>query len=361
MVAVTAAARLPGLTALRGETPRVYRHDNPRSRAIVQGLSRLHRPYRPTPWLFNTHLQLVFLNARKKADALPYDHTEPLTMADGGRTALYWLGYRLPPETPTVVVLHTITGSPASMQEPVRDLHEATGWRVVLCLRRGHADLPLATPKINILGCTKDLREQLAVIGARFPASVLYGVGSSAGSGLLVRYLGEEGDRAVFRAAFAYCPGYNTDEAFGKAHPFYSRLMAKKLAKQFIRPHAARLSHLRTTKRLHAARDLAEFHDHGYELAGFSSLTAFADASNPMREFTGITRPLMILNSEDDPVCRIDNIDPYRQAMAAMPNVILVTTAQGSHCAHYEGWRARSWAAGLMGEYFLAEHALANV
>jgi predicted alpha/beta-fold hydrolase len=220
------------------------------------------------------------------------------------------------------------------------------------------SDLPLPVPKLNILGCTQDLREQLEVVRSRFPQSVLYGVGSSAGSGLLVRYLGEEGDRALFRAAFAYCPGYNTDDAFTRAHPFYSRLMAKKLAKQFIRPHAPRLGHLQTLRRLSSARDLAEFHDAIYELAGYDSLAAYTAASNPMRVFSGITVPVMILNSEDDPVCRIENIEPYRQAMAAMPNVILVTTAQGSHCAHYEGWSPRSWAARLMGEYFQAVAAV---
>ena len=42
--------------------------------------------------------------------------------------------------TPTVVVMHTITGSPESMREVVRDLNRYTGWRVALCLPPGHAD-----------------------------------------------------------------------------------------------------------------------------------------------------------------------------------------------------------------------------
>lgn len=332
--------------------PRVSCHDNPQTRHILHAIPRLQRPFKPTPWLFNTHLQLIFLNARKKSGALAYDQTQPVKMTDGGYTALYWLGYHLPATTPTIVVLHTITGSPRSMHELVQDLHQHTGWRVVLCLRRGHADLPLPVAKVNILGCTHDLRTQLAAIQKNFPHSPLYGVGSSAGSGLLVRYLGEEKEKSVFKAAFAYCPGYNTDEAFGKAHPVYSRIMAKKLTKQFIRPHSTRLAHLPTLKRLQFARDLADFHDHSYELAGFDNLAAYCAASNPMRVFEHITTPLMILNSVDDPVCRIENIQPYRAAMAQMPNIILVTTHQGSHCAHYEGWMARSWAARLMGDYF---------
>ena len=62
----------------RGQVPHVHAHDNPQTRRLLDALPRLHRPYRPTPWLFNTHLQLVFLNARKKTDRLPYDRIQPL-------------------------------------------------------------------------------------------------------------------------------------------------------------------------------------------------------------------------------------------------------------------------------------------
>jgi predicted alpha/beta-fold hydrolase len=340
--------------------PQVHCHDNAQNRHLVSALPQLHDNFRPTPWLFNEHAQLVFHSLRKKKqNAAPlYDHYDLLTMSDGGHTALAWRGHDLPPATPTVVVLHTITGSPDSMAELVQDLHAGTGWRIVLCLRRGHGDLPLTTPRLNILGSTADLREQLQVIRQRFPESPLYGVGSSAGSALLVRYLGEEGDAAPFRAAFAYCPGYNTDNGFDVVHPFYSRTMAKKLVRQFIAPNLSRLAPFPTTTRLLNAKDLADFHRHSYELAGYGSYADYAQASNPMRVFEAIRTPLMILNSEDDPVCRIDNVAPWLDAMRQMPGVILVTTAEGSHCAHYEGWSARSWSGRLMGNYFRVMHQL---
>lgn len=335
--------------------PGLHFGDTADNRRLVAHLPQLTQKFRPTPWLYNTHLQLVFLGVRKKASKpLNYDHIDTLTMADGGKTALTWLGYDLPATTQTIVVLHTITGSPHSMQELVQDLHQLTGWRVVLCVRRGHADLALQTPRMNILGSIEDLREQLQLIQQRFPDSPLYGVGSSAGSGLLVRYLGEEGEKAVFKAGFAYCPGYNTDEAFGKAHPVYSRLMAKKLVRQFITPNLAQIGHLPSVPRLEAANNLAEFYDHIYELAGHDDRTAYSKASNPMHVFEGISKPLMILNSEDDPVCKIENAWPHLELIKRKTNMVLVTTARGSHCAHYEGWSAKSWASRLMANYFLA-------
>lgn len=338
----------------RSPKPKVHCQDNAANRAIVAALDQLREGFRPTPWLFNEHLQLVLLSLRRKRNADCYCRTEPFALSDGGQTALVWRGYDLPPTTPTIVLLPTITGSPASMGELVHDLYETTGYRIVLCLRRGHGDLPLTTPRINILGSTDDLREQLARIVELFPESPLFGVGSSAGSGLLVRYLGEEGEASPFVAAFSYCPGYDTDSVFDRAHSFYSRYMTRKLVRQFIRPNTDKLSHLSTAGRLASARLLGEFHRDAYELAGYDSYDDYTAATNPMRVFESVKTPMMILNAEDDPVCRIDNVVPYLDTIARMPNIVLVTTERGSHCAHYEGWSPQSWAGRLIGNYFLA-------
>lgn len=334
--------------------PVVHCKDDATNRALIASIPELNEPFRPTPWLFNEHLQLAAVTARRKKADRSYCRSEPVIHADGGYTALVWRGYELPETTPTIVLLPTIAGTPDSMGELVGDLARNTGFRIVLCLRRGHGELPLTTPRINILGSTDDLREQIAHIRDRFPRSSLYAVGSSAGSGLLTRYLGEEGDDAPFEATFSYCPGYDTDQVFDRAHPFYSRYMARKIVRQFIDPHGQKLEHLSTAEKLRAAACLSDFHRNAYELAGYASYEEYTAASNPMRVFESVKKPMMILNAEDDPVCRIENAHPYLDTIARMPNIVLVTTDRGSHCAHYEGWAPRSWAGKLMGSYFLA-------
>ncbi len=101
-----------------------------------------------------------------------------LTMQDGGITAVAWVGYDLPADSPTIVLMHTITGSLESMRELVRDLHQQTQWRIALCLRRGHGNLPMPVPQMNLFGSTHDLREQIVFIQQQFPQSELYAVGS---------------------------------------------------------------------------------------------------------------------------------------------------------------------------------------
>lgn len=341
--------------------PELIYQDNPGNRRVLEAVRRLKQRYFATPWMYNAHLQLLWLGLKKAyAPRLVYDHSDTLTMPDGGTTALHWLGADLPSHTPTLVVLHTITGSPQSMRGFVRDLHALTGWRIVLCQRRGHGDLPLSSPRFNTMGDTHDLRRQLTLIELRYPESPLYAAAISAGTALLVRYLGEQGTDTPIRAAFALCPGYDISVAFHRSTPLYSRMMAKKLLRQFVIPNASSFVNLKSYDALIQACDLHEFHQHMYECAGFKSHEAFLSTSNPVAVMDNVSTPVLILNSVDDPVCVIDNVREHENGIRQSPNTILVVTKRGSHCAYFEGWSARQWAHQLAAEYLLVMHQNSN-
>ena len=327
------------------------------NRAVIARLDQLREAYRPTPWLYSPHLQLLWLLLMEAiAPPLRYERRDLLTMRDSGTTALDWLGLHVAPTVPTLVLLHTVTGDAQSMRAIARDLHKASHWRVVVCTRRGHGGLPLTAPVLNTMGCTDDLREQLRHIQDEFPQSPLYAVGVSAGSGLLVRYLGEEGADSLIRAAVAYCPGYDIGVAWTRAQPFYSRAMAKRLKRHFLEPHPQSFSHLGSYDACLAARDLSEFHDNLYEMAGCANVSDYLARFNPMGVFDRISVPVLILNADDDPVCVIQNALDHLDAIKRIPGALLVRTARGSHCAFFEGWTARSWANRLIGGYLSVVH-----
>lgn len=340
-------------SVIGAEQPKLYYSPQGQSKKVLEKLPQLQQKYRPTPWLSNSHAHLLYFDViKKRTIQLEYDRIDQLTMQDGGVTAVAWYGLALSPETPTIIILHTITGNLASMRELVRDLHQYTGWRIALCLRRGHADLPLPVPKMSLFGFTSDLREQVAYIQQQFPDSPLYAVGSSAGTGLLVRYLGEQGLDTPFKAAFALCPGYNTELGFVNIHPFYSKVMTKKLFKTFIQPYLTTWEPVTSLSKVLAVKTLAEFEKSYFELAGYPDYASYTQAINPIHVFENIKIPLMVLNSEDDPVCHIKNFYPYKSVIERMENVIVVTTKKGSHCGFYEGiTQTRSWAAKLMADY----------
>lgn len=325
----------------------------PLNKAIIKQTRILTERYYATPWLFNTHLQLIALGFVKGfGKPLQYDKTDVLTMEDGGKVSVDWLGLDLPANTPTMLVLHTISGSPKSMRGFVRYIREHLGWRVALCVRRGHGDMTLDTANFNTMGNTDDFAAQIEHIKTQYPESELYATGISAGSGVLAQYLGEVGHSTPIKAAVAYCPAYDMRHAFTRAKPFYSKMMAKKLNKLFITPNRDKFAHLSSFEALNNADDLHEFHQHLYEVAGNASTEDYMDKSNPSTVFDHITIPILILNAKDDPVCHIDNVYENRHRVEAMNNVILVLTDRGSHCAYFEGFTAKPWANRMISDYF---------
>ena len=68
------------------------------------------------------------------------------------------------------------------------------GWRCCVFLRRGHAARRLSSPSFNLMGEARDTRLQLEAVTNNFPHRQFLGmVGVSAGSGLLITYLGMVG------------------------------------------------------------------------------------------------------------------------------------------------------------------------
>jgi uncharacterized protein len=339
--------------------PRIDFNPSAFNASLLANMDQLHRPYAPTPWLYNAHLHLLWLLLREAvAPRLRYERTDVLRMHDGGTTALDWLGLDAAASTPTLLVLPSITGDAQSMRFIVQDLRRATGWRVVVCTRRGHGGLPLTAPVLNTMGCTLDLREQLARIGEQVPASPLYAIGVSAGSALLVRYLGEEGPRSLIRAGVAYCPGYDIGVAWQRVPPFYSRMMTRRLKRHFLEQHAPALAHLGSFEACLATEDLAAFHERAYELAGCTDLADYLARSNPVLVFDSVAVPVLVINADDDPVCVRENANDHVDTLRRVPDALLVRTARGSHCAFLEGWRARSWGNRLMADYLLAAEAI---
>ena len=77
-----------------------------------------------------------------------------------------------------------------------------------------------------LFGSTSDLKEQLNYIQSLFPTSDLYAVGSSAGTGLLVRYLGEQGEDTPLKLLLR-CARVITRKLVLKCSSFYSKMMTK--------------------------------------------------------------------------------------------------------------------------------------
>ena len=341
------------------EKPKVFHHPDSLHLDYLNNSPLLKKPYKVTPWLTNPHAQIIYYSIKKSKLAPNADiQLENIIMPDGAITQLAWLNHDIAPDAPTIVILHTITGSPQSMQTMLEDLRQFTGWRIVMCLRRGHTLDQQPFTQINIMGSVPDLQVQLAHIEKKFPDSALYALGSSAGTALLARYLGDVGQATPFKAAFAYAPGYDLTKAFDRIAPFYNRYMAKKIKRVFFQPHQQHLSAHPSYQALLKTKKLSELQKQLYHFAGFESYAAYLNHCNPILVFDQIKIPTMILNAEGDPICHIQNAQQNLNFIESNVYLALVTTKHGSHCMHYQGWRPQSWAHQLIAEYFLHQHRL---
>ncbi len=327
---------------------------------VLSRCPSLREGFEPAFWIRNTHVQNVLTVVRgDNARPLTWDRTEKLTMPDGGTVSIQWLGLDAPADTPVLVVLHTITGSGDGLRRAISAIRVRLGWVVAACNRRGHAGLELTAPRINTMGATDDLRAQIEAIESRRPTAPLYGLGVSAGSGLLVRYLGEERERARLRSAVALCPAYDLRDAFRYAHRTYDRYLTRKMIEFFLRRNKRALSHIDGYDDCVATTTMADFHDRLFPLAGFDSREAYYLGSNPMEVARDVTVPVLVVNAADDPVCVERNVNRHLSDMQKLPRMTLAVTRRGGHCGFFEGLRSvDSWADRATAEYLDATHSM---
>ncbi|MCB1142813.1 MAG: alpha/beta fold hydrolase [Leptospiraceae bacterium] len=336
--------------------PVVHHAKNKYHKKLVSRCKILSEKYYPTFWCFNNHLMLIVLLLNEfRSKVYAYDSIDRLEMSDGGLTGLAWsatgTAYRTK-GTPIVIIFHTISGDEQDVKTIVRYIKEELGWIAVVCIRRGHGNIPLRTPKINTMGSTSDLREQLDFISRKFPSSLLFGVGLSAGSGLIAQYLGEEGLKSRFVAAVAVSPAYDIEKAFHRVHPFYNKMMGQRLINFFLKRHYESLSGVKGFMESMNSNNIGEFQDRIHSFAGFDSKEEYYRLSNPINVIHNIKTPLLVLNSEDDPICVDENVQENLHWVDKLPHSTLIHTKRGSHIAFFEGIRARSWSDRVIGEYF---------
>jgi len=320
-----------------------------RGQAVLRILERceeLRNPrYLPTLWASDTWTNCGLFILKQLVDKSflrSEDYTrEVLTMADGGTVSIdYSPCPALAPDAPMVIFLHTITGS---ARETSHFMRYATrrGWRSCVFNRRGHAGIPLTSPSFNVMGEPSDTAAQVAAVVARHPeASYLAMVGISAGSGLLVTYLGKEGEHTPVQAAASLCPAYDITRAFSRLSINYPGVDAHILAsmKRLFLNKNQEILKAADPAAYSACVSAATIHQFllaHWPFAGAPSLQAYFEQNNPMEWVGSVARPTLIINSEDDMVCLAENI--REDIVSALPGALLLRTQRGSHIAFNEG------------------------
>ena len=275
---------------------------------------------------------------------------QELELPDGDATAVDWLvsGDELPPTAPLLVILHGLEGSvESSYARMLLEAAHATGWRACVLHFRDCGDYRNRLPRRYHAGETNDLRYFLETL-RKSPVDAqnsgpLMAVGYSLGGNVLLKYLGEAGDRTPLRAAAAVCVPLDLhtcaealNQGFSKLYEHYLlKRMKKSITKKFDR-HTAAFN----WEEAMTAKTFAAFDDWvTAPLHGFLGMKDYYDKCSSIHFLKDIERPTLLINALDDPFMTPDVIP---DATRLSENVTLEVSEHGGHVGFINGgtpWR----------------------
>ena len=162
--------------------------------AIVRALGG-DKGFFPTPWLGGSlvsgHMQTIWYGLKLAEPDIGEVDVHTWITADGGTLGLAWPEVDLSTSAPICLVLPGLCGSVHGTGHSTQAIIRA-GMRPVVWHARGCGH-ELTSPNFNLFGSTADLDEAISLIVHKYPKAPLTLYGISAGTALMVRYLGEKG------------------------------------------------------------------------------------------------------------------------------------------------------------------------
>lgn len=303
--------------------------------------------FKPAWWLKNSHLQTIWPTfCRAKIKKLPLER-ERLEMPDGDFIDLDWLD-KDKIERPLVLILHGFEGSIDSpyARGMMKKMNEQ-GWRCVFMHFRGCSGEPNRLPRGYHSGETADVSCVVKILKQRTPNAPIAAIGYSLGGNVLLKWLGETGDKNPLRAAVAISVPFELQKAADRIQQGLSRLyqwyFLKCLRERLLNKFQQVPPHLDPNLILNA-KTVRDFDDqYTAPLHGFSNAADYYTAASSRQYLKTIHVPTLVLHARDDPFMTADVIPSPSEIS---PFITLEVTEEGGHVGFISGrypWRPTYW------------------
>lgn len=267
--------------------------------------------FKPAGWLRNGHLQTLYPALLRRQPVVPQVERERLTTPDGDFLDIDHCGHT----GPRVLMLHGLTGN--SQSGYIKGLQIAflqRGWCSTVMNFRGCSGQPNNKARSYHSGETEDIHFVYQTLRQRHPDTPCAAIGFSLGGNVLLKWLGEQGDKLTLTAAVAV------------SVPLLLNLCASKLDKGFSQLYRANLlAGLKTymhVKQRHleqngfadeaekirrlgdcsAIRSFWQYDDIVVAgLHGFTDVHDYYRRSSSRQYLQHITVPTLIIQADDDP------------------------------------------------------------
>jgi predicted alpha/beta-fold hydrolase len=310
--------------------------------------------FRPRGWLQNAHLQTVVGNFLPRANHLPVPLLEVVEVspAHGSQIAsrvlceCHWQPPAVRATRHTVVILHGLEGSSHS-QYVIGNADKL--WRagcnvVRMNMRncgpkdsRRHLDPQKLTPTLYHSGLSADVAHVLRHFLATQSLQSVSLLGYSMGGNIVLKLAGELASNTPpqLRAVVGVSPAIDlaacADALHEPANRIYEQKFLRALLRRFRRK-AMLFPRAFDPNRALGVGSLRQFDDRITALySGFRSADDYYFRASAARVLGQIAVPTLVLHASDDPFIRFTS--DTRAAIATNPNITLLETAHGGHCA----------------------------
>jgi predicted alpha/beta-fold hydrolase len=242
---------------------------------------------------------------------------------------------------PTLVLLHGLEGSSmAHYMRGISDKAWATGWNIVRLNQRNCGGTERLSRGLYHSGLTHDVQFVLRELLERDRTPAVAVAGYSLGGNLALKLAGELGDAAPQGLVGVCVVSPTMDlaicvEALERTSNLaYEWNFVRNLKGRMRRKEAAfpGLFSLEPLKRIRTVRQFDEAYTAPYH--GFRDAADYYHRSSALRVVDRIRVPTLIIAAEDDPFVPVSTFrDP---AVTENPNITVVITPHGGHCAYIE-------------------------
>jgi predicted alpha/beta-fold hydrolase len=312
----------------------------------IETVARHTADFRPRRFLINGHLQTIAGNYFSRVNNLPLpeDQLVEVSPATANQIAsqvlchCHWQPAEVRTARPTAIIVHGLEGSSDS-QYVVGNANKLwrAGCNVVRMNMRNCGGTEALSPTLYHSGLSNDVLAVMNFFVERDGLQSMSLIGYSMGGNLVLKLAGELGTAApaVLRSVIGVSPAVDLQPSADALHLPQNRLYELKFLHNLLRRFrrkAMLFPRAYDRNRATGIRSLREFDDRITALySGFTSADDYYDRAAAARVLDRIAVPSLVLHALDDPFVRLSA--ETRGKIIANPNITLIESKNGGHCA----------------------------
>jgi uncharacterized protein len=341
--------------------------------AEIDSIASHAAEFQPRRFIINGHLQTIMGNYLPRLNGLPTPEATlvevspatPVQIASQVLCHCHWQPEEVRSTRPTAILVHGLEGS-SNSQYVVGNSNKLwrAGCNIIRMNMRNCGGTEALSPTLYHSGLSNDVLKVMNFFVAQHGLQSMSLIGYSMGGNLVLKLAGELGNSAPpeLRSAIGVSPALDLGASADALHRPQNRVYELKFLRALLmryRRKVALFPHVYDPNLATGIRSLRELDDRITALySGFTGSDDYYYRAAAARVIDHIAVPTLILHALDDPFVRITEESCNR--LKANPNIRLITTHHGGHCAFLAQPDADTGYDGYWAEHTLLRFLLAN-